>query len=553
MFKKEIRSILTLILIITLVMPFFTTNVNAAYENTYYNTGNMRDDIIGVALTQVGYTEGYDNYTKYGEWYGYPNLPWCGMFVSWCAKEADIPTSILNRTGLADPECFGLSYVDGSYYTPQKGDLFFKKDFSHVGLVYYTDGSYFYTVEGNTSDVGWEGTSVLIQRRRISDCYFSSPDYSGDSYVDYGCDHDYVTEVESDHPHCEYKICYDCGDSYYTGNEIEDDDCITCIQASCDHTFSEWTKDDNDTHSHICSNCDYTDSESHNWETDKILKEATCVEEGSLQVICSDCSATYTETIEATNEHTYGNFSYINESEHQKTCKDCDEKTCSQHTLSNNWNNNSIYHWSSCTDCNGRIHHEEHTFPNGCNEPCADCGYVNINGHKTSGKMLSDEKQHWEICSKCNQTVNMNTHTYSSGCDVECNECGFIRQGLTAHSDVIHANESGHWAHCSACSRVTDIVSHTPDQKEKDWENQVCIHCDYKLRSSEGHIHVFATVESDANTHWGTCVCGEEIQPEVHIWDFHTNTCSICGAVNMPAKETSDNILIAFFKSLFKI
>ena len=152
MFTKQIRSVLILILVITLVIPFFTTGVSAAYENTYYNSGNMRDDIIGVALTQVGYSEGYNGYTKYGDWYGYPYLDWCGMFVSWCAKEADIPNSILNRTGLADPDCFGLSYVDGYYYTPIKGDLFFKKDFSHVGLVYYTDGDYFYTIEGNTSD-----------------------------------------------------------------------------------------------------------------------------------------------------------------------------------------------------------------------------------------------------------------------------------------------------------------------------------------------------------------------------------------------------------------
>ena len=128
------RSILTLILVVTLVIPFFATPVSAAYENTYTNTGNMRDDIIGVALTQVGYTEGSNNYTKYGVWYGLSNSPWCGMFVSWCANEADIPSSVLKRTGLANPDNFGLSYQSGTEYTPQKGDLFFKKNFSHVGL-----------------------------------------------------------------------------------------------------------------------------------------------------------------------------------------------------------------------------------------------------------------------------------------------------------------------------------------------------------------------------------------------------------------------------------
>ena len=151
MFKKQIRSIVTLVLIVALMLPFFPTKANAAYENTYKNTGNMKNDIIGVALTQVGYREGSNNYTKYGVWYGLSNSPWCAMFVSWCAKEAGIPTSILKRTAMANPNNFGLSYKDGKNYTPQKGDLFFKKGFSHVGLVYYTEGAYFYTIEGNTS------------------------------------------------------------------------------------------------------------------------------------------------------------------------------------------------------------------------------------------------------------------------------------------------------------------------------------------------------------------------------------------------------------------
>ena len=173
MFKKQIRSMITIILIVVLMIPFFTIKANAAYENTYANTGNMRNDIIGVALTQVGYTEGANNYTKYGVWYGQPNSPWCGMFVSWCANQAGIPTSVLKRTGIANPSNFGLSYKSGTEYTPQKGDLFFKKSFSHVGLVYYTEGDYFYTLAGNTSTSGYDGTSVMIRKRKISDFYFS--------------------------------------------------------------------------------------------------------------------------------------------------------------------------------------------------------------------------------------------------------------------------------------------------------------------------------------------------------------------------------------------
>ena len=165
MFRKSIRSVITFVLIIALMIPFFTVTVSADFENTYSNTGNMRDDIIGVALTQVGYNEGANNYTKYGVWYGQPNSPWCGMFVSWCANEAGVPTSVLKRTGIANPGSYGLSYEDGANYTPQKGDLFFKKNFSHVGFVYYTEGEYFYTVEGNTSTITYDQSQNFSKRK----------------------------------------------------------------------------------------------------------------------------------------------------------------------------------------------------------------------------------------------------------------------------------------------------------------------------------------------------------------------------------------------------
>ncbi len=64
---------------------------STAYPNTWKNTGNQIEDLIGVAMTQVGYygTE-WGTGTKYGAWYG-GNMtmqPWCGMFVSWCGNQA---------------------------------------------------------------------------------------------------------------------------------------------------------------------------------------------------------------------------------------------------------------------------------------------------------------------------------------------------------------------------------------------------------------------------------------------------------------------------------
>ena len=551
MSKQKLRSIITLVLVVTLVIPFFTTTVSAEYENTYSNTGNMRDDIIGVALTQVGYTEGSNNYTKYGVWYGMPNSPWCGMFVSWCANQAGIPTSVLKRTGIANPSNFGLSYQSGSDYTPIKGDLFFKKGFSHVGLVYYTEGDYFYTVEGNTSTTTYDGTSVMIRKRKISDFYFSSPNYSGSSNT--GCTHDYEVKVEADHPHKEFKVCSKCSNKTYTGNKIADSNCKTCIQEACSHTFGTWTSAGDSKHKRVCSKCEYEETNSHNWEEGNIIAEPTCVKEGSRQVTCKDCGAETSKSIPATGEHTYTDFSYIDEANHQKVCSMCEEQTLSAHNLSSEWQSDNLYHWTSCVDCSGRICHAEHNFSNGCLNPCDDCGFVSTSGHKGNGELVSDGTHHWEICIRCGQKTNVSQHDFSSNCDADCNTCGYERANHAPHKDEYCADETGHWTTCTACQRVTEVTSHSPDQNAKDWETLTCVHCAYELRSSDKHVHTFATVEYDAHNHWGTCECGETMEAEVHSWNMKTGRCDVCGAKNVPIEDTqSDNMFVKLWKQIWK-
>lgn len=551
MFKKLIRSAVTLILIITLIIPLFPTTANAAYENTYKKTGNMRNDIIGVALTQVGYKEGSNNYTKYGVWYGQPNSPWCGMFVSWCAKEAGIPTSVLKRTGIANPKNFGLSYKSGKEYTPQKGDLFFKKNFSHVGLVYYTDGAYFYTIEGNTSTTSSNGDRVAIRKRKISDFYFSSPNYSGSSTTSTSCSHSYKTKVESAHPHKEYKICSKCDKKTYTGNKITSDSCKTCIQANCKHTYGDWKKTNDTKHTHTCTKCGLKKTAKHSWEKGKVITAATCVDAGKIQMVCADCGAETAKKVEATGEHKYGDYTYIDETTHSKICSVCSKKVTAKHNASKEWQNDILYHWTSCADCGGRIKHQEHSFPDGCLEPCSTCGYISEDGHKLSGILSNNDEVHWDICETCGLHTEEEAHTYTSDCDEICNDCGFRRSAPADHQDVYHADETGHWRRCDSCTRVTEIVSHSADETAEDWQDQLCIYCGYVLRSEDNHTHSHSTVEFDANTHWGTCACGEVLEAEVHNWDFQTGICSICGAYNAPEEE-SGNFLVALLNRIFQ-
>lgn len=55
-------------------------------------------DIVDVAIGEIGYREQGNNRTKYGEYTGANGAAWCHSFVSWCAHEAVVSTSIVPKT-----------------------------------------------------------------------------------------------------------------------------------------------------------------------------------------------------------------------------------------------------------------------------------------------------------------------------------------------------------------------------------------------------------------------------------------------------------------------
>lgn len=121
---------------------------------------------INIALGEVGYEEmdaegntgTSGNYTKYGEWYGINPGAWCAMFVSWCANQAGVSTTVIPKyasvsIGMEWYKERGL-FKYKEEYTPKAGDIMFMKSngASHTGIVLYCDGKTLWTVEGNSSD-----------------------------------------------------------------------------------------------------------------------------------------------------------------------------------------------------------------------------------------------------------------------------------------------------------------------------------------------------------------------------------------------------------------
>lgn len=181
--KKIVKSLICAVIVASLLTfnafaltPSYT--VSAKYKSSVYYTnlvkvnltGNQAQDIANVALSQVGYHEGNSasdlgggssgsgNYTEYGYWFG-SQMSWCAIFISWCARQAGIPQSVLKTNSKASgTSCnFGEKKYNFGSRSPKVGDILYINNDSdsqadHAALVYKVDSQYIYSVEGNCSD-----------------------------------------------------------------------------------------------------------------------------------------------------------------------------------------------------------------------------------------------------------------------------------------------------------------------------------------------------------------------------------------------------------------
>lgn len=161
--NKLVAVCLTVMTVITLFMCMPIMKASA-YPSAYpvpSLTGNQREDIVNVALSQKGYKK--SGGTVYGAWYdsikgtNYVNQAWCAMFVSWCANQAGIDQNILTYRSYV-PDMVSDFQSKGQWhdrnYTPSRGDIIIVNGSGHVGIVTGVSGSTVYTIEGNKTSLG---------------------------------------------------------------------------------------------------------------------------------------------------------------------------------------------------------------------------------------------------------------------------------------------------------------------------------------------------------------------------------------------------------------
>jgi len=183
-------------------------------------TGDGARDVVAVAASQVGYiegdsTSGYNgevggssNYTEYGCFLGLTGgsgHAWCAAFCAWSFYAAEVTDVLGSKYDTDSGNIWADAYVpywseylieQGRYkaayqfrnsysslydasYVPQPGDLVFFYTASgdypgwegHIGLVAYSDGTYVYTLEGNTSSqdgVESEGGGMFFKKYSLT-------------------------------------------------------------------------------------------------------------------------------------------------------------------------------------------------------------------------------------------------------------------------------------------------------------------------------------------------------------------------------------------------
>jgi len=144
--------------------------------------------VIETAFAERGYTESpkNSNKTKYGKWFGFDGVAWCGMFVSWAYSQAGASLGNIGFSkGFAGCQTAVAHFTKTKEVTkePQVGDIVFfdwngDKRYDHTGIFngWKEKGKTFYTVEGNTSYSNQSnGGEVMSRTRPVAQALFVHP------------------------------------------------------------------------------------------------------------------------------------------------------------------------------------------------------------------------------------------------------------------------------------------------------------------------------------------------------------------------------------------
>lgn len=263
--------------------------------------------IVHTAEAELGEGEDANGQTKYGIWYGKPTANWCAIFVSWCANQSNIATSIIPRTEGPSVLKSRIQYCARSNAVganaPQTGDLVYFSwtgtNLDHVGIVRWADASSIYVVHGNNSNGVVAYWTVSRTDARIDG-------YGKPAYANAG--HTGVPDVAEDFYYDSaehWVLCINCGHAcenephdltYTTTLTKHKASCSTCeYEGTYVNHHSEVYDWDDTKHWKYCDACDaYFASGTHNLVATNV----------SWMYVCSECEyeTRITRSVDETSE-----------------------------------------------------------------------------------------------------------------------------------------------------------------------------------------------------------------------------------------------------------
>ncbi len=520
---KKLLSILLVTTLLLTCIPMGAVSVSAAYENTWKNTGDQARDIIGVAQTQLGYTEGSNNSNKYSAAFNHNNVEWCAYFISWCAKEAGISESIINRQGIASPFSgyFNIPNTHGkSDYFPKPGDLVFygpnsKGDHYHVGLVETVNKStgYITTIEGNTNSSGSSTGNIVYRHTRhyqySSICCYGTPNYTGGTHT---CNKGQYVYYEAAHPHYSCYKCSICGDVWRNKDEKNSvNTCSSCWKITFDLSQTSVAVKVGESKTISCviggvwpstqTNLIDWDKDLFNIgvETGKITITGKKKGSGSIRMyMWSDSSKNTLIGSKSISVTVNCNHSYS-------------VATCTKPV--------------TCALCGATSGSAlGHTYTNACDTSCNTCSETRTVTHKYTAATCTLPKK----CSICGKTSGSALgHVYTNACDTNCDTCGATRS-------IKHTYDS-------VCDAVCNICGYTRTAKAHDYHEKIptqatcgtagerlyiCKECDYSYT-----VTIPATgMHSYTNDCDTSCdICGYTRTAKAHDYREKTSKEATCG------------------------
>ncbi|HEY3559674.1 MAG TPA: CHAP domain-containing protein [Kribbella sp.] len=160
------------------------------------SAANVARRLALVLASQLGYREGraadgdWNNDNAYGQYFNQNRVSWCNWFISWGAVAANIPATVIPRTGYTPSSWNWYTSRNLDVTSPRAGDLFWVYGYvpsegqnrvHHIGFVekVLSEGR-IQTLEGNTNTSGsTQGNGVYRNVRTIGPkLRFARPNYA---------------------------------------------------------------------------------------------------------------------------------------------------------------------------------------------------------------------------------------------------------------------------------------------------------------------------------------------------------------------------------------